>query len=221
MTFSHSNILLLFGRVLIFRQNFHILESHYHPVYFTGSFRKLPTFASTTFKKRVLFTVQTKERSGASNKDLPLKILGKCVYFSASQYGGVTGFFRIRSDFFRPTKKIQVTRSPHRPSPSFLPNGQSARQSYVARYPNPWSERGERCEGTNGWGTQRWGTVVNVVKGQTHGKVMGGYVYAMKTQENNVVFAKDEEQHLILSMFDMFVLECCWMFSCIFLKNRH
>lgn len=54
-----------------------------------------------------------------------------------------SGFVQI---YVRPNKTkgrppVQGTRSPHRPSPSFLPNAQSARQSYEARYPNPWSER--------------------------------------------------------------------------------
>ena len=110
-------------------------------------------------------------------KPLTLKILGHVYVF------GISKSCRICSEFlFVQTKKeiVQVTRSPHRPSPSFLPNAQSARQSYVARYPNPWSERGdergERCEG------QRWGT--NVVKGQTHRKVMGGYFEGMKANNN-------------------------------------
>ena len=93
MTFSHSNIMLLFGSVLIlFVKTFTSWKATTILFISPGIFTNFPRLLPQPSKKAFFFVQAKKD---PSNKDLPPQILAKCVYFSASQYGCVYWLFRI------------------------------------------------------------------------------------------------------------------------------
>ena len=157
-----------------FNQNFHILESHYHPVYFTGSFHKLPTFASTSFKIHVYVFFASKPKKRSKQQGFTTANPRKCICFQHPK--GCITVSRFLQMFFVRTKRKVVQGPRNKVTAQTVSKLSSKRAKCKAKLrssvPKPLDARWER--------TALW----RVTDGLRVVKVMGGFFHVKKTQNN-------------------------------------